>query len=54
MVMFPLAGTITAADGKIGGFHISQSRINSENEGIILKQMVKYLLHLYYLLPVHL
>ena len=32
-----MAGTIDAADGKIGGFHISESRINSENEGIILK-----------------
>jgi hypothetical protein len=32
-----MAGTIEAADGKIGGFHISESRINSENEKIILK-----------------
>ena len=31
-----MAGTIEAADGKIGGFHISESRINSENEKIIL------------------
>ena len=30
-----MAGTIEAADGKIGGFHISESRINSENEKII-------------------
>ena len=32
-----MAGTIEAADGKIGGFHISESRINSSNEKIILK-----------------
>ena len=32
-----MAGTIEAADGKIGGFHISESRINSENEKSILK-----------------
>ena len=32
-----LAGTITATDGKIGGFHISESRINSANEKIIFK-----------------
>ena len=32
-----MAGTIEAADGKIGGFHISESRINSANEKIILK-----------------
>ena len=32
-----VAGTIEASDGKIGGFHISESRINSENEKIILK-----------------
>ena len=32
-----MTGTIEAADGKIGGFHISESRINSENEKIIFK-----------------